>query len=157
MNLLGRMGWVYGRILGVGGSSLTIPNLMWEMAPKLISGMICCVEIWLLSMPFYIYLSLRVRSMLLLRLTWSFEMAPVVSFVRAAHDWEVDVFAFFFKVLNSTSVRRKGEDKLWWIPSKRGLFAVRSFYNVLIRNDGLHFPWKSVWQTKVPFRAAFFA
>jgi hypothetical protein len=36
MSLLGCMGWGYGRILrGVGGSFLILPNLRWEMAPRL--------------------------------------------------------------------------------------------------------------------------
>jgi hypothetical protein len=51
------------------------------------------------------------------------------SFVRAAHDWKVDVFASFFKVLYSVKVRRVDVvDKLWWVPSKSGLFDVRYFY-----------------------------
>ena len=29
--------------------------------------------------------------------------------------------------------------------------------STMVHNDGLRFPWKSVWQTKVPLRAAFFA
>jgi hypothetical protein len=44
----------------------------------------------------------------------------------------------------SSECCREGEDKLWWVPSKRGLFAVRSFYNVLDHHDGSQFPWKSV-------------
>jgi len=37
---------VYGRILGeVGGSSLTIPDLRWEMAPRSVSVMICGVGV----------------------------------------------------------------------------------------------------------------
>jgi len=47
-------------------------------------------------------------------------------------------------------------DRLWWIPSKRGLFGVKSFYNVLGCLDGIQFPWKSVWRTKVLLRVAFF-
>jgi hypothetical protein len=43
-----------------------------------------------------------------------------VSFARAAHDWEVDVFASFYKILYSARVRRESEDKMWWVPSKRG-------------------------------------
>jgi hypothetical protein len=35
-----------------------------------------------------------------------------VSFARTAHDWEVDVFASFFRVLYSARKRREGEDKL---------------------------------------------
>ena len=34
------------------------------------------------------------------------------SFVRAAHDWEVDAFASFFKVLYLARVRRECENKL---------------------------------------------
>jgi hypothetical protein len=45
---------------------------------------------------------------------------------------------------------------LWWIPSKREPFGVKSFYNVMDCHDGFHFPRKSVWRTKVPFRVAFF-
>jgi hypothetical protein len=63
---------------------------------------------------------------------------------RAAHDWEEDVFALFFKVLYSAKVRWEDEDKFWWVPSKRGFFVVRSFYSVLVCNDGYRFPWKSV-------------
>jgi hypothetical protein len=33
-----------------------------------------------------------------------------VSFIRAAHDWEVDVLASFFNLLYSISVGRKRED-----------------------------------------------
>ena len=50
-----------------------------------------------------------------------------VSFARAAHDWEVDVFASFFRVVYSVRVRWEGEDKLWWVLSKRGLSVVISF------------------------------
>jgi hypothetical protein len=43
----------------------------------------------------------------------------------------------------------EGEDKLWWVFSKRGVFVVRSFYSVLACNDGLGFPWSSVWQLRL--------
>jgi len=33
-----------------------------------------------------------------------------VSFVREAHDWEVDVFASFFQILHSTRVNRDRAD-----------------------------------------------
>jgi hypothetical protein len=54
-------------------------------------------------------------------------------------------------------VKQEGEDNLWSVPSKRGLFSVRSFYSVLACYHGLRFPWKSVWWTKVPLSVAFFA
>jgi hypothetical protein len=39
-----------------------------------------------------------------------------VSFIRAAHNWDVDVFTSFFNLLYSYRVRWEGEDKLWWVP-----------------------------------------
>jgi hypothetical protein len=80
-----------------------------------------------------------------------------VSFVRAAHDWEVDVFASFFQVLYSVRVNRDCEDQMRWASSKRGLFKVKSLYCSLASLDGCRFPWKSVWKTPAPPRAAFFA
>jgi hypothetical protein len=63
-----------------------------------------------------------------------------VSIIKAVHDWEVDVFASFFKLLFSFILRWGGGDKLCWPPSKRGLFDVRSFYNVLVVHDSTPFP-----------------
>jgi hypothetical protein len=56
-----------------------------------------------------------------------------VSFIRAVHGWEVETFATCFKVI----VRQEGKDKLWWVPSKRGLFGVKSFYKVKSCHDCL--------------------
>jgi hypothetical protein len=41
-------------------------------------------------------------------------------FSREAHDWEVDAFAYFLQALHSIKVGRDREDKLWWVPSKKG-------------------------------------
>jgi hypothetical protein len=79
-----------------------------------------------------------------------------VRFFREAHDWEVDTFAAFFQVLHSVSFNRGSEDKLWWIPSKKGLFKVGSFFSSLACDVRSHFPWKSAWRTQAPPRAAFF-
>jgi hypothetical protein len=63
VSLLGCMGWGYGRILGgVGGSSQVIPDLRWEMAPKLNFGVIYGVGIWLLRKYFQFYLVLLAAS-----------------------------------------------------------------------------------------------
>jgi hypothetical protein len=62
-----------------------------------------------------------------------------VSFIRVAHDWEVDGFASFFQVLNSSKVRRECVDKLWWNPSKRGLLNVKSLYSSLAFLEGSSF------------------
>jgi hypothetical protein len=78
-----------------------------------------------------------------------------VSFIREAHDWEVDVFASFFQLLHSVKVNRDNEDSLWWVPSKKGVFKVKSFY-YLTSGGSSRFPWKSVWRTQAPPRATFF-
>jgi hypothetical protein len=80
-----------------------------------------------------------------------------VSFVREAHDWEVGVFASLFQVLHSAMVSRDCADRLWWVSSKKGLFKVKSFFISLACFEGRCFPWKSVWRTQAPSRAAFFA
>jgi hypothetical protein len=67
-----------------------------------------------------------------------------VSFARTAHDWEVDAFALFFRVLYLARMRWEGEDKLWWVPSKRGLFGVKSFYSVMGCHVGFQFSLESV-------------
>jgi hypothetical protein len=80
-----------------------------------------------------------------------------MNFARAVHNWEVDAFVSFLKMLYLARMRREGEGKLCWVPSKRGLFGVKSFYRVMdCCHDGFCFSWKSVWRTKVSLRVAFF-
>jgi hypothetical protein len=43
------------------------------------------------------------------------------------------------------------------VKTKKGLFNVKSFYIVVVHNDGTPFLWRSIWQIKVPLRATFFA
>jgi hypothetical protein len=61
----------------------------------------------------------------------------------------VDAFTLFLRVLYLVRMRQEWEDKLWWVPSKRGLFGVQSSYNTMGCNDGFR-------RTKVPLRVAFF-
>jgi hypothetical protein len=68
-----------------------------------------------------------------------------VSFIR-----EVDVFASFFQLLHSVKVNRDNEDSLWWVPSKKGVFKVKSFFYSLTSAGSSRFPWKSVWRTLAP-------
>jgi hypothetical protein len=79
-----------------------------------------------------------------------------VSFIREAHDWKVDVFASFFQLLHSVKVNQDNEDSLWWVLSKRGVFKVETFFYSLTSAGSIRFPWKSVWRTQAPPRAAFF-
>jgi hypothetical protein len=65
------------------------------------------------------------------------------------------VFSFFVQ-LYYILVRHGEDDTLVWSLSKRGLFEVKSFYEVLNRQDGPSFPWKSIWCVKALARVAFF-
>jgi len=69
----------------------------------------------------------------------------------------VDVFASFFQVLHSAMVSRDRADRLWWVPSKKGVFKVKSFFSSLVGSKGRRFPWKSVWQIQAHSWAAFLA
>jgi hypothetical protein len=80
-----------------------------------------------------------------------------ISFIRAVHDWKVEVLASFFTFLYSIRVRSEGDDKLWWTPSHKGKFDISSFYKVLACKEEASFPWRSIWRTKVPLKVAFFA
>jgi hypothetical protein len=79
-----------------------------------------------------------------------------IQFTRLIHDWEVEVLAEFYRCLYSCKLREDGEDKLWWIPSRKGGFEVKSFYQALSSNEPASFPWKSIWRSKAPPRVAFF-
>jgi hypothetical protein len=48
------------------------------------------------------------------------------------------------------------KDKLFWTPSKRGLFEVKSFYYALITHDRALFPRRSIWRSEIPLKVAFF-
>lgn len=129
------------------------------MAPRLVSDMTCGVGIWPWRMLSQLYLALLAQRMLLLRAHIKFSGNAIllnVSFVRLAQDVKVNAFVSFYRLLYSVRLRREGIDRLWLIPFKRGLFGVKSFYNVLVCLDGIRFPWKNVWMTKVSLRAAFF-
>jgi hypothetical protein len=63
--------------------------------------------------------------------------------------------ASFYKRLYDCKLRGEGIDKLWWVPSRKGLFEFKS-YRVLSPRGLVSFPWKSVWKSKAPPRVAFF-
>jgi hypothetical protein len=43
----------------------------------------------------------------------------------------VEVVSSFFELLYSQRVRQEGDGRICWIPSKRKLFEVKSYYCVL--------------------------
>jgi hypothetical protein len=77
--------------------------------------------------------------------------------VEQKKDWEVDLFTSFFNFLYFFGLRRGGQDKLCWVPSKKGLFDVKSYYNVLVPYDNTHFLCRSIWWNKAPLRVVFFS
>jgi hypothetical protein len=62
----------------------------------------------------------------------------------------------FFAWLYSISIRYGEDNRLIWNLAKRGLFEVKSYYEVLNRKDDPLFPWKSIWHVKAPARVTFF-
>jgi len=79
-----------------------------------------------------------------------------IIFTRPVQDWELEMVLSFFARLYSSSVRHGADDRLVWSLSKRGLFEVKSYYEVLNRKDDPSFPWKSIWCVKASAREAFF-
>jgi hypothetical protein len=80
-----------------------------------------------------------------------------IQFTRMIHDWEVEVLASFYRCLYSCKLREDGKAKLWWVPSRKGGFEVKSFYRALSAHGPTSFPWKSLWRSKAPPRVTFFA
>jgi hypothetical protein len=64
--------------------------------------------------------------------------------------------AAFYKCLYEYKLRGEGRDKLWWLPYRKGVFEVKSFYRAFSPHGSGSFPWKSVWKSKAPPRVAFF-
>ena len=62
-----------------------------------------------------------------------------VYFLKVAHDWEMNHFTSLFTLLYFVIVRWDGDDKLCWIPSKRGLFDVIFYYKVLVSRESVAF------------------
>jgi hypothetical protein len=54
-----------------------------------------------------------------------------IVFTRLVHDWEAEILASFYSRLYSFKFRSHLEDKLWWVPLRKGSFEVSTFYQVL--------------------------
>ena len=66
-------------------------------------------------------------------------------------------FGFVLGMLYSKNVRGFGADKVCWKPAMSKGFEVRGFYHALSPCFDISFPWKMVWQSKIPPRVAFFS
>jgi len=78
-----------------------------------------------------------------------------VLFMRQIQDWKMEMVLSFLERLYSL-VRHGEGNRLVWNPSERGLFEVKSYFEVLIRKNGPSFPWKSIWRVKTLTMVAFF-
>ena len=50
-----------------------------------------------------------------------------IQFSRLIHDWEVEELALFYSCLYACKLRGDGKDKLWWLPSRKGIFRGQVF------------------------------
>jgi hypothetical protein len=77
------------------------------------------------------------------------------SFIRAAHDWELECFHSFFSLLYSSKTHPGEADNLLWTPSSSQRFTVKSYYTLLQSSEHSSFPQRSVWKVKAPPRISF--
>jgi hypothetical protein len=68
----------------------------------------------------------------------------------------VDCVIAFYGLLYSLRLKQDGENRTWWIPSKRRKFEVRPFYQELSKSGGSSFSSKSICRVQVPLRVGFF-
>jgi hypothetical protein len=78
------------------------------------------------------------------------------SFIRDFNDWEMDEVLTFFNLIHSKIPRHEGPDVMKWSLRQHGRFGSKSFYQALIGQSNIHFPWKAIWRVKAPRRVAFF-
>ena len=85
------------------------------------------------------------------RVTWD------IQFRRLVNDQESLSLDSFLVLIYSTKVRGVDADKLCWKPACSRGFKVSGYYHSLSPYTVIPFPWKMVWQSKVPPRVAFFS
>ena len=80
----------------------------------------------------------------------------IFHFLRPPQDWEEESFEWFMDTVYSSKVRRVGLNKFCWKPTRSRRFEVSIFY-LSFYPPTFYFPWRLVWQSKVPPRVAFFS
>ena len=63
-----------------------------------------------------------------------------------------DLMVFLYQL----KLERSAVDQLRWTCTTSGLFEVRSYYWLLNSHSNTDFPWKSIWQSRVPHKVAVF-
>ena len=79
-----------------------------------------------------------------------------VQFHHPPQDWEREAFDLFINMVYSTTVWGIGLDKFCQKLARNSGFEVRGFY-LSFYPLILSFPWRMMWQLKVPSRVAFFS
>lgn len=101
---MGFMGLGLGKILGEAGESFLVTlDLRWVMAPKIDFGMMRGEGIIASRLFFRTYSVLPHLRKLPWHTIWISSVSHQwnVNFLRAAHNWEVDLFTSFFNLLYS--------------------------------------------------------
>ena len=80
-----------------------------------------------------------------------------VQFRRPPQDWEEEAFDRFMGLVYSSTMRGFGPNKVCWKPTRNKCFEVRDCYCSFYPPTLVSFPWRMIWQSKVPSRVAFFS
>ena len=81
-----------------------------------------------------------------------------MQFHRPPQDWEEEeAFDQFVGLVYSSIVRGFVPNKVYWKPARNRGFEVRGYYSSFYPPNLVSFPWKMIWQSKVPPRVVFFS
>ena len=78
------------------------------------------------------------------------------SFFRDCHVRDLEAVSSFMVTIYGSLVRGFGEDKMCWKTNRSKVFMVKDYYSLLVGSIDCCWPWKSIWQQKIPTRVAFF-
>ncbi|KAG2682777.1 hypothetical protein I3760_10G000500, partial [Carya illinoinensis] len=84
------------------------------------------------------------------RIVWN------IHFGRALQDWEMSSIADFYSFIYSINLDNQQEDVMWWKPTRKCIFSVKSFYKVLTPESTSLFPWRKIWRHNAAPKASFF-
>lgn len=64
----------------------------------------------------------------------------------------------FYKELEESKRIQEDANRLWWQKDSKGLFRVSSAYKLLNQDNKqmTNWPWKHIWEVKIPFKVACF-
>ena len=79
-----------------------------------------------------------------------------VQFRRPSQDWEEEAFDRLMGLIYSSTVQGFGPNNVCWKPARNKGFEIRGYYSSFYPPTLVSFPWRIIWQSKVPPREAFF-